>query len=150
MNFKFFILKNHFYIFNGKNITAKLNGKADRIDQTSSGLRILDYKTGYLDSKHVKIKNYDSLFENEKALQLVFYAYLYMKEFTETDAISSGIISIKNPKSNKLMFTQNKNNLIKRDITTIFESKLIDLIGSMNNSQFTFEHNSKSKYCMMC
>ena len=136
--------------FNGKNITAKLKGKADRIDQTSSGLRILDYKTGYLDSKHVKIENYDSLFENEKALQLVFYAYLYMKEFTETDAISSGIISIKNPKSNKLMFTQNKDNLISRDITTIFESKLIDLIGSMNNSQFTFEHNSKSKYCMMC
>lgn len=136
--------------FNGKKINAKLKGKADRIDQTSSGLRIIDYKTGYFQAKDVKIENYNMLFEKEKALQLVFYAYLFMKEFQQTQSISSGVISIKNPKSNKLMFSQNKNNLISSEITEIFESKLIDLIGSMSNNEFKFEHDSNSKYCMMC
>jgi hypothetical protein len=136
--------------FNGEIINAKLKGKADRIDQTSTGFRILDYKTGYLKANDVKIENYNSLFEKEKALQLVFYAYLYLKEFQQVESISSGVISIKNPKSNKLMFSQNSNNVISRDITNTFESRLIDLIGSMNNNQFSFEHNSDSKYCMMC
>jgi hypothetical protein len=136
--------------FNGKNITAKLKGKADRIDQTSSGLRIIDYKTGYFQAKDVKVENYNVLFEKEKALQLVFYAYLYLKEFQQVKSISSGVISIKNPKSNKLMFSQGKNNLISSEITEIFESKLIDLVGSMNNNGFIFEHDSNSKYCMMC
>ncbi len=136
--------------FNGKNITAKLKGKADRIDQTSKGLRILDYKTGYFQEKDVKIENYNMLFEKEKALQLVFYAYLYMMGDQKIESISSGVISIKNPKSNKLMFNQGGSNLISREITTIFESRLIDLIGSMNNNQFSFEHNLDSKYCMMC
>ena len=136
--------------FNGKKINAKLKGKADRIDQTSSGLRIIDYKTGYFQAKDVKIENYNMLFEKEKALQLVFYAYLFIKEFQQTQSISSGVISIKNPKSNKLMFSQNKNSLISSEITEIFESQLIDLIGTMNNNEFVFEHNSNSKYCMIC
>ena len=128
----------------------QFKGKIDRIDKTSKGLRILDYKTGYFQKSDVKIDCYDTLFNKDKALQLVFYAYLFLKENKSINSVSSGIISIKNPKSNKLMFESNKNQLISREIITIFESKLIDLIGSMNNDEFKFEHNLNSKYCMMC
>tara|TARA_Y100000589_G_scaffold332351_1_gene392234 strand:- start:4526 stop:6889 length:2364 start_codon:yes stop_codon:yes gene_type:complete len=136
--------------FNGKKIKAKLKGKIDRIDKTSKGLRILDYKTGYFQKSDVNIDCYDTLFNKDKALQLVFYAYLFLKENKSINSVSSGIISIKNPRSNKLMFESNKNQLISREIITIFESKLIDLIGSMNNDEFKFEHNLNSKYCLMC
>ena len=74
----------------------------------------------------------------------------YMKENKDIQSVSSGIISIKNPASNKLMFTENNNEIINRDIISIFESQIIDLIGYMNNNEFEFKHNADSKYCMMC
>lgn len=63
-------------------ITCAIAGKADRIDRRDGVVRIVDYKTGLLKDTDVKIpKTFDDLLEiPEKAMQLLIYKYLYMKE----------------------------------------------------------------------
>ena len=68
--------------------TWVISGQADRIDKWGNVFRVIDYKTGKVESKDVKlpVKKID---ENaldylkripEKALQLLLYKYLYLKE----------------------------------------------------------------------
>ena len=76
----------------------KLKGKADRIDLEKTNYRIIDYKTGYTDPKEFKIDSVEELFGDEpkpKALQLMFYGYLFFKSQKPTEGfgITSGIIS---------------------------------------------------------
>jgi hypothetical protein len=91
----------------GLSFPVKIKGKADRIDLTDGVIRIIDYKTGAVDSRQLKIKEWESLCIDEnysKIFQVLTYAYLYSQltdenfDF-ETTKIESGIISFKNLKS---------------------------------------------------
>ena len=95
------------YEFHLKNLShpIKLTGKVDRIDEIDGVLRIIDYKTGKVESRSLIIKDWNDLTLDEsynKAFQVLFYAYLYGKNKNlnfNTQKIESGIISFKNLKS---------------------------------------------------
>ena len=63
-------------------------GRTDRIDQFNGLVRVIDYKTGHVDSSDLKVpirhhseNNLDYLKQiPDKALQLLLYKYLYIKE----------------------------------------------------------------------
>lgn len=64
------------------------SGRADRIDQFGGLIRIIDYKTGHVDNNNLKVPvhhhdenvlDYLKLIP-EKALQLLLYKYMYLKE----------------------------------------------------------------------
>ena len=63
-------------------ITCTIAGKADRIDCRDGMVRIIDYKTGLLKESDVKVpKEFSDPIEiPEKAMQLMIYKYLYLKE----------------------------------------------------------------------
>ena len=65
--------------------TFHLSGTADRIDQSNGVIRIIDYKTGSVKNDNVKVPPMvESLFDiPEKALQLMIYKYLYLKQHPE-------------------------------------------------------------------
>ncbi|WP_027002928.1 PD-(D/E)XK nuclease family protein [Hugenholtzia roseola] len=70
------------FVFKGKNKTLILKGTADRIDLDKDGvLRVIDYKTGRLDSKELKAATIADLAQGKapKALQLVLYKYLLIR-----------------------------------------------------------------------
>ena len=68
--------------------TCLFKGRTDRIDQSNGLVRVIDYKTGHVDSSDLKVpvrhhseSNLDYLKQiPEKALQLLLYKYLYIKE----------------------------------------------------------------------
>ena len=70
-------------------ITCTIAGKADRIDKRDDKVRIIDYKTGLLKETDVKVpKEYSDLLEiPEKAMQLMIYKYLYLKEHPEANPL---------------------------------------------------------------
>lgn len=121
----------------GIDFPIRLQGKLDRIDQIDGRLRIIDYKTGKVESKHVEIVDWNSLIEDydhSKAFQLLCYALMY----TETQPINeleSGIISFKNLNAGVLRFatkpnkgSRAKEHTITTETLSRFKEQLIQLI----------------------
>lgn len=80
-----------------KPFPVRIRGKADRIDRFGSEIRLIDFKTGSLKKKDLKISGWEELLNNpdkSKALQLAVYGYLYANQLN-TAFPQSGIISFR-------------------------------------------------------
>lgn len=118
-------------------LPIKLKGTLDRIDNVDGTLRIIDYKTGKVEPKNVKITDWDELITNydkAKAFQLLCYAYLYAKT-KSFDTCTAGIISFKNLNQGLFQFSQEKNTLIDQETLSKFEVQLYTLILEICNAQ---------------
>ncbi|MEO2051724.1 MAG: PD-(D/E)XK nuclease family protein [Allomuricauda sp.] len=115
----------------------KLKGTLDRVDEVDGVLRIIDYKTGKVEPKNVKISDWDELITNydkAKAFQLLCYAYLYAKNH-DFDSGVAGIYSFKNLSQGLFRFTEDKNALIDHQTLVKFEQQLHSLVKEICNVQ---------------
>ncbi len=85
----------------GINFPVVIVGKIDRIDELNGVTRIIDYKTGKVEAKELKINDFLMLSEEykfTKALQVMMYSFLYTKErnFKFSSQLEAGVISFKN------------------------------------------------------
>lgn len=83
---------------NGRMILLK--GTADRIDRRNGTTHIIDYKTGSVSKSDLSCTEWEELVIDEnkaKALQLMIYSYLYLKNNPEANAgqIEGNIISLR-------------------------------------------------------
>lgn len=128
---------------------VKLKGKFDRIDEVNGIVRVIDYKSGHVKPEDVKISisrttKEPSLEKNQKALQLLFYKYLYWKNTNVKP--SAGIFSLINLKEGLIEYNQSK---IEDDLN-LFEKFIIEKIKEVYNSEQNFIHNPEAKYCLLC
>ncbi len=123
-----------------------LKGKLDRIDEIEGAKRIIDYKTGRVERRHVEILSWEDMvhdYKYSKAFQLLCYAYMYSKEHVN-QPIVAGIISLKNLKDGTLLFAQkeaprgHKNHVITSETLTEFETVLHKLILEIHNQEQPF------------
>ena len=120
-----------------------LKGIIDRIDERNDVLHILDYKTGKAENEFADMEtifNTEISVEKRSAyvFQILFYCYLYHKQFKSEKTIKPGIIKVKNiyqadfdfqvkEKSNNLLVIDYRDyeyefvNLLKLCIETIFD-----------------------------
>jgi hypothetical protein len=85
----------------GIDFPIKIKGIVDRIDEFDGVTRIVDYKTGLVSSRQLKIPNLQDLGEHsyEKAIQVLIYALLHTKNTTlDTSNLQAGIYSLRNLK----------------------------------------------------
>ncbi|MBO0321107.1 PD-(D/E)XK nuclease family protein [Muricauda sp. CAU 1633] len=115
---------------------VKLKGTLDRVDEFDGITRIIDYKTGKVESKNVKLTDWEELITNydkSKAFQLLCYALLYSKKH-DTNSLLAGIYSFKNLGQGLFSFSQDKNNtLIDAEVLSTFEGYLKQLILEICN-----------------
>src|SRR5699024_10163840 len=60
-----------------------LRGKVDRVDEVNNQLRIVDYKTGKVEARDLKIKDWRELIEDykySKAFQVLCYSSMYLNQ----------------------------------------------------------------------
>ncbi len=121
--------------------TINLKGQIDRIDEVDGVLRIMDYKTGKVESKNLKINDWDLLITDEKyskSFQVLMYAYMYSKvnqiDFAD-HILESGIISFKNLKSG---FMRVNNTIITQETMDDFLLQLNKLILEICNQKIPF------------
>lgn len=108
---------------------VKLKGTLDRVDELDGVLRIVDYKTGKVEPRNVKITDWEGLISNydkSKAFQLLCYAYLYAQEKPITE-LQAGIFSIKNLGKGFMPFTSSET-LISQDTLETFKVYLQKLV----------------------
>ena len=133
---------------NKKKIVYK--GIIDRIDSTSNGIRLIDYKSGFVRPDELVISNLNSLNKKSKALQLLFYSMLYVNHYKHTDNITSQIISIKNTYHNSIDLIFNKEKKISNENIELFKGWIEEIILNISSDEIIFTHNYESKYCTWC
>ncbi len=117
----------------GLDFPIKLKGTLDRVDEFDGTIRIIDYKTGRVEPKNVKITDWEALitdYDKSKAFQLLSYAYLYAKKHGIND-VQAGIISFKKLSQGLFPFSEDKNTLINANTLATFENYLYQLIGEI-------------------
>jgi ATP-dependent helicase/nuclease subunit B len=119
-----------------------LKGTADRVEKDGQGqLRILDYKTGFVDPYKLSISDYEQLWDPAygKAFQLCMYAYMYFKQEPAADQLSAGIISLRKLNEWILPLKINRKPLLGRDFMPDFEAFLSDLFTEMFDPSIPFK-----------
>lgn len=108
-----------------------IKGTVDRVDRYNGKLRIVDYKTGYVDAAKLKIKDWDALHTDEgysKALQILMYAYCYCQENNITETVEAGIVAFKKLNQGFLPFGQPEGKKLNKEINQeVFDSFLTQL-----------------------
>ena len=93
-------LETHIQI-DGINFPIKIKGTVDRIDRCNGITRIIDYKTGVVESRQLKVSDLSVIQDHkfEKAIQVLLYTQLYLNGQRDiSDNIQAGIYSFRNLK----------------------------------------------------
>lgn len=140
-------------IINGVEQEIGFSGNADRIDRIANEYRIIDYKTGSVDEKDVRITDIQEVIEKGKSLQLLSYALLFEKEQKIIEkglGLKSGIISLRKPTDGFINLSYQKKEDISALILEDFEVVLEGIIKDMFSLELPFEHKKDAEYCSFC
>lgn len=132
-----------------RDVMVLLQGKTDRIDKYNGAIRIIDYKTGSVDKKKLKIETADQLFmshEYDKAFQLMFYRLLFDDLKKSDDNLITGILSLRKISDGlNVVETEDVNELMKD-----FRIKLNALLEKLLDEHGIFEQTDDIDVCAYC
>ncbi len=134
---------------NGLNNNFK--GTVDRVDDKTKHIRIIDYKTGFVEPKHLKVTDVEELFTNpekSKAFQVMYYAWLYSLQF-DTMNLETGIISTRSI-SNGFMPLLLKEYPNINEYFDGFGSSVFNLINEIKNQDLTLSQTADTERCKYC
>ncbi len=136
-------------------LNVKVKGKTDRIDSITGTIRVIDYKTGNVESKELKMDSIDDLEGKtslNKSFQLLLYAYLYKKSYpNDSRSIYPSIISFRNIKSGAQMLSiDNNKGEVSNSFLEEFESHLKNLLSGIFNTEIPFSQTADKKICLYC
>ena len=84
----------------GIEFPVKIHGQVDRVDELNGVLRIIDYKTGKVDSSNLRVTDMEVLRDEKhhKAIQVLLYAFLFVSNHPDVigKQLQAGIFSFKN------------------------------------------------------
>ncbi|PHR73716.1 MAG: hypothetical protein COA67_03045 [Lutibacter sp.] len=137
------------------NFPVKLHGIIDRIDQVDGVTRIVDYKTGMVQSSQLRMTDFSKMsddYKYTKALQVMLYAHLFIEEtnFDISKPIEAGIISFKNLNSGflKMNFAEGraKDHIISEEKINEFLVELKRIITEIFNPEIPFLENPNKAF----
>jgi ATP-dependent helicase/nuclease subunit B len=137
-------------IFGKKSILLK--GKADRIDKIAGELRVIDYKTGNVETRKLKLNNLDSLEltgDSDKALQLLQYIYMASNVYPSA-SIRAGIMSLRMPSEGIMEVNLDENPQFGSDTIPEIEALFERIIEEMVSPSHDFEQTQDLKQCGYC
>ncbi len=132
-----------FTLQNGRKVI--LGGFIDRIDSINGNKRIIDYKTGYVDEKELKIKseNIFKIFNEDKfskPLQLLLYAEMFFGN-NENQFVQFGIYPLKYPKKEVVTLKIDDELNFDNQILSLVYEPLSQLIEEILNPDIPFAEN---------
>jgi ATP-dependent helicase/nuclease subunit B len=135
----------------GVNFPIKLKGIVDRIDELDGVTRIIDYKTGKVEVKDLKITDFSIIgsdYKYTKPLQVMLYSFLFSEENggNFSKPVEAGIISFKNLNSGflKMNFSEKRGaneSLISQENMDPFLTELKRIISEILNPDIPFIQN---------
>lgn len=131
----------------------KVRGFIDRIDRSGSKTRIIDYKTGQVDS--LKVMNFMDLKEGNpkrEAFQLGTYAYLYHRNHHPEQAVYPGIFAMRNLPEGFLTLEYGPQKTADFDLLSLaeFEGLLVNLFEDILDRDLAFVQTDDQSRCRFC
>lgn len=135
-------------------VSCRISGTADRIDCCDGIFRIVDYKTGLIEEREVKIpKKIETLRDlPEKALQLLIYKYLYLKTNPQTPAknVTAALFGLRN---RQVCFELKVDNAeLNDDFIGTMEQMLTETLRTLLDRSLPYSQpiDTKVKPCHFC
>lgn len=127
---------------------VKIFGLVDRIEQRNGKIRIIDYKTGKVEKKDLKLDQWEGLtseYTNDKIIQLLCYALMYSQSKVDGE-FEAGIYSFKNSKEGFLFFGMKtgrgkSDDGITQQTIDLFKDELVTLLLEILNPEQDFIQN---------
>lgn len=139
----------------GLDFPIKIHGKVDRVDELNGELRIIDYKTGMVNSSQLRVVDFENLREEKyhKAIQVLLYTFLYSKtkKHDFSQPLKAGIYSFKNLNS-QFLGVNFSSNYRKADFEITEERlqefiiEIKEFIQEIFNPEITFLEPVGAKY----
>ena len=131
-----------------------LRGEADRIDHVGGRTRIIDYKTGKVSPRDLRIEHLNeatNVPRYHKCFQVLMYALLYRRNHPEAVMpLQSGILSFRNLSEGLMNIQVSKNDDLDDKLLADFEGELKKLVKRIYDVQAPFQHNPESTWCAFC
>ncbi|SHE74820.1 PD-(D/E)XK nuclease superfamily protein [Mariniphaga anaerophila] len=139
-----------------KTLQVPVGGKIDRVDRVNGKLRIIDYKTGNVES--FSFKELGELFEKDKEkprkeiLQALIYCLVYVKETGKTEDIQPAIYSLRKFFDEKFSpeIKQDRHAVAFHQLEKEFTKQLQVLISEIFSETGRFYQTPHEKYCQYC
>lgn len=138
---------------NGETHEIAIKGTTDRIDLFGNQLRIIDYKSGSLQSSELSVDDPGDLSvmkKPQKMLQLLCYAWLYSQNHPAEAEFVSGIVSLKTPRRYLQKAKIRKSEMLNADILNRFEEYLNGLLTEIFEPAIPFQQTSNQDNCTYC
>ena len=136
------------------NQVIKIKGKADRIDAVGKVTRIVDYKTGLVDNKELKLEDWDVIRSDSslaKSFQLLTYAWLYQKMNPEIkENLVSGIITFRELSAGLKPVKVNESSTLDVNVLNEFEKQLHQLVSEIMDMKVDFSQTTELDNCEYC
>ncbi|MES2795156.1 MAG: PD-(D/E)XK nuclease family protein [Bacteroidota bacterium] len=155
-------------IFENQIFNIKLGGKVDKIDKVGESIRIIDYKTGKVEPKSLRLdarKSEDMNIESfltkpelDKMRQLWWYKYLFLKgekqeeKFGLNYELEVGIYSFRNNKEGFMTGIKYFTNASETDeeFISISENIILQFLEKLLNQSTPFRMTPDLKLCEYC
>lgn len=140
-------------IKNGSSVNELLfKGRTDRIDRIGSSIRVVDYKTGNVQDKDVKLDEQSEIAldpNKAKALQLLQYALMVPEEFQNNHVIP-GIISLRRPSVGFIGLKIERNEGLTPDERKETEIVFREIATALFDEDQAFEQTDDRARCVYC
>ena len=138
----------------GELFSVKIHGNADRIDRVGGVTRIIDYKTGKVENKDLKIDLISNIREKDgpgKLLQVLAYALMYSEmQPLLAGPLISGIISLRKSSSYLIRTDISRSDCIDKAILKEFKTELEVIIAGIFNASEPFSQTENRDTCNLC
>lgn len=129
----------------------KLKGSIDRIDIFNNQYRIIDYKTGSVQSSELICSDLGDMLSKPKILQLILYTWLFKKSIkTQNLPLFAGVINLRARNFEFQKCRVEKRSEIDQELLIHFENKLDSIFIDMFDPEQNFEHNDRDENCRFC
>lgn len=136
----------------GELLPISFKGRTDRIDRIGNILRVVDYKSGGVNSADVHLDAQADIMVNPKkakALQLMQYALMTPEKYSELHVLP-GIISLRQPSLGLVSLTVKKIDGLSPDERIETEQVFLQIASEIVNPEIPFEKTNDVKRCQYC